>query len=160
MMVFVAITAINFGAIRGCTDFKSAHEDDFHYTFMIDALGTGILPMANILAVALLIRLRRRGSRPFLSGFAVFGATALALYVAVASFFAEELVMRYLHLVLAPLWNTLGGPSAFGTVVILIMYSTAAVMLLLPQVTIALIGGFLFRLFRIAEQTDCEPEKV
>ena len=51
----------------------------------------GALPMANVLAVGILIGQRRPGSRPFLLGFEAFGAMALALYVALASFFGDPM---------------------------------------------------------------------
>ena len=155
-MIFVAIAALNFGALRIWSDFKRAdiynetstwilNRSDYHNMLVDDALVTGALPMANVLVVGLLIGLRRRRSPPFLSGFEVFGATALALYVAGAIFFTEELVMPYLNLVLKPLARTIGIRPFLSTVKLLILASVAAVMLGLPQLAFALIGGFLFR---------------
>jgi len=155
-MIFVAIAALNFGALRIWSDFKRVdvynetstwilNRSDYHNMLVDDALVTGALPMANVLVVGLLIGLRRRRSRPFLSGFEVFGATALALYVAGAIFFTEELVMPYLNLVLKPLARTIGIRPFLSTVKLLVLASVAAVMLGLPQLAFALIGGFLFR---------------
>jgi hypothetical protein len=144
-MIFVAVTALNFGALRKWSDFKRLHVYNYHNMLVDDALVTGALPMANVLVVGLLIGLRRRRSRPFLSGFEVFGATALALYVAGAIFFTEELVMPYLTLVLEPLARTIGMGPFLSTVKLLVLASVAAVMLGLPQLAFALTGGFLFR---------------
>jgi hypothetical protein len=152
-MVFVAIAALNFGAIRAWSDLKTSNGGNQHVMLMIDALGAGAMPMANILAVGLLISLRHRGSRPFLSGFEAFGATALALYVAGAIFFTEELVMPYLNLALKPLAKTMVIGPFPHTVFFLVIVSVAGVMLVLPQVALALIGGLLFRKFKIAERS-------
>ncbi len=110
--------------------------------------------MANILAVGLLMRVRRVGSRPFLSGFVAFGATALALYVAGAIIFTEELVIPYLHLALNPLARAIGIGRSLSTRDVLAIVSVAGVMLTLPQVAFALIGGFIFHKFKIAVRKD------
>ena len=89
VMVFVAIAALDFGAIRAVFDRNS------RTSYL---LGIGALPMANVLVVGLLIGHRRRGSRRFLLGFEAFGAMALAVYVTVASLFTEDLVIPYLRL--------------------------------------------------------------
>jgi hypothetical protein len=138
-MVFVAIVALNFTAIRVVMD---------HSRPTSDLLGLGVLPMANILAVGLLIGHRRRGSRPFLLGFETFGAAALALYVVLASCLRDETVIPYLNLALDPLIeNIIGRFPLF--VFIPIAYSVATVLLALPQMVLALIGGFLSREYRI-----------
>jgi hypothetical protein len=137
-MVFVALAALNFTVIRVVLDHRSNTST---------LLGLGALPMANILAVGLLIGHRRRGSRPFLLGFEVFGATALALYVASVSSFGEEVVIAYLRLLLDPLEKILGR-YPLG-VLVATLCSVAVVMLSLPQVAFALIGGFLSRKYRV-----------
>jgi hypothetical protein len=152
-MGVVAIAALNFGVIRVLSDFKTANNNDKHIMLIIDALGTGAIPMANILAVGLII-LRRRGSRPFLSGFEAFGAAALALYVVGAIFFTEELVMPYVNLALKPLAKTIGIGPLMSTRDILVLVSVTGVMLVLPQVALALIGGFIFRKFKIVARRD------
>jgi hypothetical protein len=114
---------------------------------LIYALLMGALPMANVLMLALVIGHRRQGSRFFL-GFEVFGATALAFYVAAVSLYTEELVPPFADL-LSPLVIAFRNGTTLSTLGVLIVESAAAVILLLPQVAIALIGGFLFRNFRI-----------
>ena len=70
VMVAVAIAALDFGAIRALLRFAS---------LMGELLILGTLPMANVLAVGLLIGQRRPGSRPFRLGFEAFGVMAVAL---------------------------------------------------------------------------------
>jgi hypothetical protein len=72
IMLVVAITALNLGAIRAISDAESRS------LFLICVVA---LPMANILAVGLLLAFLRARSRHFLRGFEVFGAMALAFFV-------------------------------------------------------------------------------
>jgi hypothetical protein len=137
-MVFVAIAALNFTAIRAVLD---------HSGPTSELLGLGVLPMANVLAVGLLIGRWRRGSRPFLLGFETFGAAALALYVVLTSCLRDEVVIPYVNLVVNPLEKIIGRYPPF--VIIPIAFAVAAILLVLPQVALALIGGFLFREYRI-----------
>ena len=65
VMVAVAIAALNLAVIRVLLGSPVG-----------ELVVLGALPMANVLAVGLLIGLRRRGSRPFLLGFEAFGAMA------------------------------------------------------------------------------------
>ena len=73
IMVAVAIAALDFAAIRASLDIREA------VLFVL-----GALPMANVLAVGILIAQQRPGSRPFFLGFEAFGAMALALFITVA----------------------------------------------------------------------------
>jgi hypothetical protein len=144
-MTFVAIAALNFGAIRALSNNRTPLNNN-----AIDVLGLGALPMANVLVVGILIGQSRRGSRSFLLGFELFGAAALATHVAWANFFTEQSVMPFLHLVLSPLARTIGQNRP--VVHIPIFYTVAAVMLGLPQAAFALIGESLSRKFTIAER--------
>jgi hypothetical protein len=147
-MVFVAIAALNFGAIRAWYGLENGTNNN-----LLDVLCLGALPMLNILGVGILIGLRHRGSRPFLLGFEVCGAVALALYVALAILFTDSLVRPYLFLVLNPLRRAIRqtGPS----VIIPILYITIAVVWLsLPQLVFGLVGGLLARTFRVAGGPD------
>ena len=104
----------------------------------------GALPMANVLAVGILIGQRRPGSRPFLLGFEAFGAMALALFLAL------EFLPRCGSVILRRTiceWTGIMGPSTFRFHPI--AGFVGAVMLGLPQVAFALIGGFLSRRFRV-----------
>ena len=98
------------------------------------------MPMATVLAIGLLIGHQRCGSRPFILGFESFGALALALYVALATWFSEETIGPYLGLFIDPLVKRLGqNRHLFAP----IAYPGIAVMLTLPQLALALIGGSL-----------------
>jgi hypothetical protein len=164
-MLAVAIAALDFGAIRACSDVQSTSrnqlgrgpKDTAEFDRIVnrrtraDLLVAGALPMGNILAVGLLGH-RGRRSRPFLLGFEAFGATALALYIAAASGVTYEGLRPYLDLVLDPLRKSFG-PSptlAYSAVVYLIF----AAILGLPQMAFALIGGLIFRRFRSDARRD------
>src|SRR5262249_33110103 len=144
-MILVALAALNFGAIRALWyDLVTGRNSN-----RLEVLGLGALPMANILAVGLWIGLRRRGSRPFLLGVELFGAVALALYLLVWTFYADEWVRFYLFRILNPLRTVVGylDPPVVNK---MFYFSVAAVVLGWPQMALALMGGFLFRKFRAA----------
>jgi hypothetical protein len=144
VMVFVAFVALNFPAIRATSD-----------SAVGGLLTMGALPMANVLAVGILVGLRRPGSRPFLLGFEGFAAMALALYVALACFYGQpdgssnvylDLMGSYLGLLFELLEKSIGRhPFAFFPVLCVGM----VILLGWPQVVFALIGGFLSRRFKI-----------
>jgi hypothetical protein len=138
VMVAVAISALDFWAIRAVLEFPTPKGQ---------SLILGALPMANALAVAILIGLWRPASRPFLLGFQAFGAIALALYVAGAILFYDEFVMSYLVLFLRPIVTVIGQRPP--VVLIPIYFSCAIIMFGLPQLAFALLGGFLSRKFKI-----------
>jgi hypothetical protein len=133
IMFFIALAALDFGAIRAVFDHKSR-------TGYL--LGIGAVPMANVLAVGLLIGHRRRRSRRFLSGFVVLGAMAVAVYVAVASVFAEELVIPYIMYNYNHVFGYKGLLRSLQPYVV-IYYPILALMLGLPQLAFALVGGLL-----------------
>jgi hypothetical protein len=135
-MVAVAIAALNCGAIRAMLGSPPG-----------ELVVLGALPMANVLAVGLLIGLLRRGSHPFLLGFEAFGVMALAFYLALTGFSPHPWVISYLELLLEPTRSTI--ETDRPGVLIASICSVAVVMLGLPQLTFALIGGFLSRTYRI-----------
>jgi hypothetical protein len=149
-MALIAAIALEFVAIRALSamQLRANIEGSHRLSLMVGALALGAIPMANVLAVGLLIGLWRRGSRPFLRGFETFGAMALALYIAVVTLLTEELVKPLFDLMVKHLFTTLWyGPyrNNFGH---LIGFSVTIAILAIPQVAFALIGGFLFRYFR------------
>jgi hypothetical protein len=155
-MAFVAFAALNFGAIRAMSDAQRAlytaqtmeqYQSSLHTHKVMETLEYGALPMANILTVGLLIGYLRRGSRRFLWGFEIFGVLALALFITIACRHMNDLVEPFLKLVLP--FVKPSGPN-FTTMGTMITYSTAVVMLVLPQIAIAVAGGFLTRIFRIS----------
>jgi hypothetical protein len=140
-MVFVALVALNLGATRAFLNLRSP----LNYK-TIGVLGLGALPLVNFLAVGILVARGPGGARTFLWGFEASGAAALALYVAGAWFFTESLLMPYLDLGIGPVSRTIG-PN-WPVVYIPLRYSLAVVMLALPQITFALLGGFLISKFK------------
>jgi hypothetical protein len=144
LMVFVAIAALNLGAIRALLGIRSPLNNK-----AVGVLGLGALPMVNLLAAGTIAGRCHPTSRTFLWGFEVSGAAALVLYVAGACLFSEQLLMSYLYLVVWPVTSLIEQNRL--VVQIPIVYLTAVFMLALPQVTFALIGAFLFRKFKIAE---------
>jgi hypothetical protein len=81
-MGFIALAAVDFRAMRAL----------FNHEIRTTISCLGAIPMVNVLVVGLLIRRRCRRSRRFLSGLVLWGAMAVAVYVLVASLFAEQLV--------------------------------------------------------------------
>jgi hypothetical protein len=131
LMVAVAIAALNFGAIRAIC----AATGQFFLSWVV-----GTLPMANVLAVGLLIAQQRPRYYPFLLGFEAFGAMALAFYIVSASDdFAA--VAFYLKPCLDPIEDIIGPDQPFLLWPVLI--SACVVMLGLPQVVCAMVGGLL-----------------
>ena len=82
----------------------------------------------------------------------MFGLMALALYVALVGFSPQRTVTPYLELLLQPLRRTIG--HSRPVVLVAALFPVGVVMLGLPQLTFALLGGFLCRKFRIAERSD------
>src|SRR5689334_14334004 len=97
-MLLVAIAAFDFGAIRAMPAIPPPTSG---------LLVLAALPMANVLAVGLLIGQRRPGNHPFLRGFEAFGGMALALYAALVSL-SPRAVMPYLDPLLHPIRTTIG----------------------------------------------------
>lgn len=147
LMVIVALAALDLETIRAMPVIRPPTSE---------LLVLGALPMANVLAVDLLLSQRRPASRPFLLGFAAFGVVALALYVALVAFSPETVATLYVRPLIEPISRTIGPIQPI--ILIAILGSVGVVMLGLPQLALALLGGFMFRRFRIAErrnQTRC-----
>jgi hypothetical protein len=143
-MVAVAIAALDFGAIRAVLGSQGGRLGSETGILLL----LGALPMANILAVGILIGQRRPGSRPFLLGFEAFGAMALALYIALANGGLHgDLLMPYLGPLIDLMEKIIGRDRPF--VFIPILCFGIAVMLGWPQVAFALIGGSLSHRFRV-----------
>jgi hypothetical protein len=135
VIVAVAIAALDFRAIRPLMEFDRSGN-----------LVVGALPMANVLIVGTLIGLRGRGSSPFLLGFEALCAIELAIGVAWISSFPNGTVNPYVEPFFDLIEKTIGG-RGLPFVFYMLSLSSAVVMLLLPQVAFAFIGGFLFRKF-------------
>jgi hypothetical protein len=139
----VTIAAFDFAAIRATLGSRTGSLGSETGI----ALLLGALLMANVLAIGILIAQRRPGSRPFLLGFEVFGAMALALFIALAICVTREVVLPYLVPVVGLTDRIIGRGHPF--VFIPILCFAHVVMLGWPQVAFALIGGFLSRKYRI-----------
>jgi len=137
-MVFIALAALDFQVIRAMPEIRPPTSE---------LLVLGSLPMANVLTVGLLIGQWRPGSRPFLLGFEAFGVMALALYVALVSFSPQTVVIPYLKPLLEPIEITIGRGRPI--VLIATLCFVGVVVLSLPQLAFALVGGFLSRRFKI-----------
>ncbi len=136
-MGVVAIAGCDFAVIRTFGDYRSQTGD---------LLLVGAMPMANVLAVGMPTGLHPLRSRPFVLGFEAFSTIALASYLFMAIFF-YRVPWHYVQPVVNHLLMTL---RPYGTLVcVSAICSAAAAMLVLPQVTFALIGGFLLRKYRI-----------
>ena len=155
-MAFVAFAALNFGAIRAMSDRQrevytaktmEEYQSSVHTHKVMEALEFGALPMANILTVGLVIGFLRPESRRFVWGFVIFGALALALFMIIALLHVEDIVVPFLGLA-SPLVRPTG-PS-ITNMGIMIAYAAYMAMLTLPQIAIAVAGGFLVRNFRIS----------
>lgn len=146
MMAFVALVALNFGAVRAAFEFRNL------YGLPQILLLLGALPMVNVLAVGLMRLYRRLGSYAFLLGFEVFGATALLTFVAADYFFTDDVFEPYLDLFYKPFVKTFGRGLSAGRATILA--SAMVLMLGLPQLIFALIGGSLFRRFGVGGRPD------
>jgi hypothetical protein len=134
VMILIAIVALNLGAFRAVSADRSS---------VSVVLPLGSLPMANVLAIGLLVGYRRPGSRGFFLGFAVIGAAALAVYVAVIVTYQESISIYFVP-VYQVLRATIGPPSSTPRVIVT-YYVFAAVWATWPQLVLALIGGSLTR---------------
>jgi hypothetical protein len=137
VMVFVALAALDFTAIRAVFD----HRGPTSYL-----LGLGAMPLTNILVIGLLVGHWRRRGRRFLMGFEVFGMMALGAYAILASLFAKELVIPYIRLLHTPfIINVENSIRMSHESYFLIYYLILAVLLGLPLLAFGLIGGFFCR---------------
>lgn len=133
----------NLGAIRVYRDYQDWAGTTGRFRILAGELVVAALPMASLLGFGLLVGFRDLGRRPFVLRFEAFGGATLALYIALCFLFPEELRDRYLSLILQPVHDRIG--PAFGPDALLVLYAVAGAMLLLPQATVALVGGMLVR---------------
>ncbi len=139
VMVAVAIAALDFGAIRAFSGHRANVLDEQRGILLL----LGALPMAHVLAVGMLVGRRRPGSRPFFTGFEVFGAMALAFFIELAICFPREVVFPYLTPCVAPLETFIGPGHPFVSIPMLVL--VVVVMLVGPQVVFASVGGLWYR---------------
>jgi hypothetical protein len=137
-MVGIAIAALDFAVIRAMLRYPE-----------IGFFVLGALPMVNVLVVGTLVAQQRLANRPFLLGFAVSGAMVLALFVALMILDQNQdgPIFYYLSLFYVPMEKAVGLDRPY--VRIPLECSGVVSMLTVPQVAVALIGGFLSRRFKI-----------
>jgi hypothetical protein len=146
ILVFVAFAALDFAAIRAVID----HRGPTSYL-----LGIGAMPMANVLVVGILVGQQRRRGRRFLIGFEAFGTMALAAYAVSASLFAKELVIPYIRLLHMPFMLNIDNYMRMSRQPYFVSYYLIlAVLLGLPLLAFALIGGFFCRRLADAGRRD------
>jgi hypothetical protein len=147
-MVVVAIVALDFGIIRAMPVIGRP-------TSVLLVLGA--LPMANVLAVILLIGQRRREDRQFRLGFVSFGAIALALFVAITWFNPVEMAICF-----TPLLDYVVKTIGSGRPLLSVAAQALALVVTvgLPQVVFALISGFLCRKFMSTIRIFKRPDRT
>ena len=140
VMFAVAVFAIDLTVMRALLD---------HLSPLGEELLFGALPMANVLAVGLLIAQQHVRSRPFLLGFELFGAIALAACVASARFCPGPggPIRSYVSILLDPIAAPMGLTRTLSSV--LMIWLVVLFMLGWPQLAFALLGGFLSRRYRV-----------
>ena len=162
LMGCIALVALNFGVMRllddlGHRQFAMTHTDRFLHVTRHWVVGA--LPMLNTLGIVLVIGLLRRGSHRFVWGFVLFGAIALALYVAAVGLYFDEFEQAGQDL-LRPIAVALAnGQTVLSAGRFRMLICIVAVTFFLPQLAVALVGGFLFR-FRLrvfVERRDHSP---
>jgi hypothetical protein len=135
LMIIVAFIALNLGAVHPSIIPRS-----------------GALPMANLLLAALIIGVRYRGSRRYLLGFVVFGAVALASYVAIDHLF-PQVTDRYQGFGISKYLDT--HRHRMTRVNQLELDALVMAMLGLPQLGVALAGAWLTS--RLVPAVEGEP---
>lgn len=145
-MAVVAIVAVVFGAMR--TLFYCEEP-----TYVM--IGIGALPMIGVLAVALVSFVRRGVSRPFLRGFVAFGTLAVAYYIQMAWLAPwtpmtiirapSEFVIDFI--VNSFLTSSASRPDSY--VLDAIHAADFGLLLGLPQLAVAVLGGLLSRKFKV-----------
>jgi hypothetical protein len=138
-MFAVAIAALDFLAIRTFMDSPSPIDE---------LLLLGALPMMNVLAISILISRHRPKTRPFFAGFAAFATLAMAVYIGLINVGSHgELLDPYLNPFFKVVARNLGRNQPF--VFIPIVCVGGVIMLGLPQLVFAAVGGLLSRKFKI-----------
>jgi hypothetical protein len=141
-MVGVAIAALDFAAARTLLDVRPIPLGEW--------LILGALPVTNILEFGLLVALRRPRSRPFLLGFEIVGALALLLYVFLSTLSGGALLRDFYMEPLIGSFNRTMHARYHPLVAIPVMVSVGVVVMSLPQLVFALLGGFFSSGFRIS----------
>ena len=109
----------------------------------VPALMIGAVPMLQILALGFVVRSTAPERRRFLNGFLTFGLLALAGYVALSVLFADDLIVPAIRFALEPLVAILREGPYLDTADLVFLYALGSLLMVLPQLLFALIGGLL-----------------
>ncbi len=141
VMLAIAILAIDFAVMRALMNYGSASREELLF---------GAVPMANELVVGLLIWQQRPNRRLFFTGFELFGAIALAFYIALALLLSgrSDAIHAYVAIALDPIAAPMRQPRTLSEM--LIVWFVVLFMLAWPQIAFALIGGYLSSKHKVA----------
>jgi hypothetical protein len=144
-MGIVLVSALDFALIHASRLVEGGTPDDFRQQLIV----LSVLPMANVLMVALFLIARRSGpTRQFLHGFATSAAITAALILAGATLLDRELIEPPIQsLIRSVAARLFGAHRELDTATILILTATFASIFGLPQFLLALLVGFLARKF-------------
>jgi hypothetical protein len=141
-MFLVGLIAVDSAAVRSLFALAAG---SYNGTFWPAAWSMiiGALPMSNVLAVALLLAYRRPGSRSFLLGFLAAGAAALALFLVLTVCCYQSAIAPCLNVVYGVMRRVVD-PGWPVVVLFPITFLIDFVSFILPQLVVALVGGFIF----------------
>lgn len=132
LMVAIVFVALDLAAIRGLLGVRDTYAN---------LVGLGVLPMANFLALGAILSAVRPKCPPFLVGFEVFGAVAM-LACHMWAWVSPDSLTRCLLALIVPVADSLretwGEPATYYAI-----HAIASVLLTVPQVIFALVGGSL-----------------
>jgi hypothetical protein len=148
VMAVIAIIALNFVIVPGIV---GAGPMTFPPSFGF-LIVSGAVPMADILVLAYLVG--RRNHSPFLAGFEAFGFVALVCFVYMATHAGDAVREYHLRVWAIPVEDFLKlRPLHVRIAVLLPLW---VIVLIGPQLAVALAGGFLSGKYLSGRQTEAE----
>jgi hypothetical protein len=147
MMLIVVIAALDFSVIRA----ELENDSPVGGRLLLFAL-----PMANALAIALLMGRIFPDDRSFIVGFVVCGAIAMVPYIVLATSIPDEAVAFFANRAVRLLESWTDNPWLFMPAIAL----GYLLLVVSPQLLVALIGGVLFRKFNITLRMSHRPHRT
>jgi hypothetical protein len=138
-MAFIAIVALNLGAMRAIAGFTSP---DLTSMWLVMSVGLACQGVLTVLAIGLLIGYRSRASRRSIAGFEAFGIAALALYSAGVVTYSQELIPQFQNAV-RPLADLLRDGPFMSTGKMWLAHLIIELIVSIPLLALAAVGGFL-----------------
>ena len=132
IMILVLLVALNFGAYRT----RGAAIDPTRYALLL-----GVVPMVQILGIGYLACRRSRRARLFLRGFLAAGLASMAVYVALAAVSGGSQIVPAIQSAFTELLVRFPAPLA-GRRFFFAFDTFASLVVLLPQLVVALLGGY------------------